>query len=64
MNPQAIQWIPITEQPMPKGAHIIVKCPFGIEAIVFIDACWWYWYGGSTVRISLINSITHWCKPE
>jgi hypothetical protein len=59
-----MRWINIEEQPMPLETDIIVSHKYGVEAIHFYNAKWTYWYSNNTCSTDLLQSITHWCKPE
>lgn len=59
-----MNWISINDQQMPLETDIIVSHKYGIEAIHFFNAQWWYWYCKKVVPESVLKNITHWCKPE
>lgn len=56
-------WISVEEENMPLETDLIVKHPFGVEAIHFFNAEWTFWYTGKSCGSDLIKSITHWQKP-
>jgi len=56
-------WISVEDENMPLETDIIVKHPFGVEAIHFFNAEWKFWYTGKTCGSDLIKNITHWQKP-
>lgn len=56
-------WISVEKENMPLETDLIVKHPFGVEAIHFFNAEWTFWYTGKSCGSDLIKSITHWKKP-
>ena len=56
-------WISVEDENMPLETDLIVKHPFGVEAIHFFNAEWTFWYTGKSCGSDLIKSITHWQKP-
>lgn len=56
-------WISVEKENMPLETDLIVKHPFGVEAIHFFNAEWTFWYTGKSCGSDLIKSITHWQKP-
>lgn len=59
-----MNWIDIEKEDMPLETDIIVSHKYGVEAIHFFNAHWKFWYSKEPVKIELLKSITHWCKPD
>ena len=57
-------WINIKEESMPLEIFVLAKHKHGIEAIVFYDAAWRFWYRGDVVETETLKSITHWLNPK
>ena len=60
-----IIWIDINNEPIPiDEPGILVSHKHGVEYIIWCNGCWCYCYSNGRGIGSLINNITHWCKPE
>jgi len=52
-------WVSVEDESMPLETDIIVKHPFGVEAIHFLNANWRFWYTGNVCDNDLLKGITH-----